>query len=396
MRPLLHNFLTSQPDLNFHNPAVRREILRCMEFWLQRGVDGFRLDACNFHFCDKKLRDNPPTRGGPVFSVPLSNPYSRQEHIYDKSQPENLAFLRQVRKLFDRYGAVSMGEIGDERAVELMAQYTKGHDRLHMAYSFNLLTDDFSAAYIRDQVSQFESKMSDGWGAWSVGNHDVKRVLSRWGVGRVGEGRAQTNTFVRLIITLVGTLRGSVCWYQGDELGLIEGDVPFDKIQDPYGKTFWPKFKGRDGCRTPMPWESSKRHAGFSAVAGQEPWLPVVEQHTQNAVEVCEGDSDSPLHFMRSFLRWRKKQPELIEGALRWISLKEPLLGYVRYLPKDPDAGMLILLNLGAKRISAEVPGAALVPILEHGMLVKQFGKLCGQKITMPPFGVFLARATLF
>src|SRR5574337_1085725 len=178
----LHNFLAEQPDLNFHNPDVRAAMLDELRFWLERGVDGFRLDSINFCFHDAQLRDNPPKpeaeRTGRGFSA--DNPYAFQYHYYNNTRPENLAFLGELRALMDRYpDSVTLGEIASEDSLATMAEYTSGH-RLHMGYSFELLTDDFSAAYIRDTVRALETKMTEGWPCWAISNHDVERVLSRW------------------------------------------------------------------------------------------------------------------------------------------------------------------------------------------------------------------------
>ncbi|WP_247646336.1 alpha-amylase family glycosyl hydrolase [Deefgea sp. CFH1-16] len=220
----LHNFLSSQPDLNFHCKAVQKALLAELEFWLLRGVDGFRFDACIFHFHDALLRNNPPALVADTTSVAASNPYGMQQHLYDKSQPENLAFLKKIRKRLNRYRATSIGEIGDDDSPKRIAEYTEGGDKFHQAYSFDLLTETFSAAHIRQRVeimeSQFAALANPGWTCWSLGNHDVPRVATRWGKGRAGA------PFSKLMIALQGSLRGSVCLYQGDELGLPEAD-PF-------------------------------------------------------------------------------------------------------------------------------------------------------------------------
>jgi alpha-glucosidase len=155
----LHNFLASQPDLNFHNPEVQQAQLDALRFWLARGVDGVRMDACNFHFHDRRLRSNPPaTRADNMMATDV-NPYGMQAHIHDKTQPENLAFLQKIRRLLDEYAAISIGEVGADDALAVMADYTSGGDKLHMAYSFNLLTPDFSAAHVRTQVEEFEARV---------------------------------------------------------------------------------------------------------------------------------------------------------------------------------------------------------------------------------------------
>jgi alpha-glucosidase len=306
----LHNFLASQPDLNFHNQEVQAQILEAGKFWLDRGVDGFRLDVVNFYFHDQQLRDNPPWGDRPRTdgATPMHNPYSFQRHLYDKTQPENIPFLKRLRALLDRYPqTTSVGEIGDDDPFAAMAEYTGGGDRLHMAYIFNLLTSDFSARHIRDTVLGLEARIGDGWPCWSFGNHDVVRVLSRWG------GADPPQALARVLVALLGSLRGSVCIYEGEELGLTEADIPLEKLQDPFGITFWPEYKGRDGCRTPMPWSGHERYAGFSEA---EPWLPIPEEHRNRAVDVQEAAPDSVLNAFRRFLAWRREHPALRSGSI--------------------------------------------------------------------------------
>jgi alpha-glucosidase len=318
----LHNFLAAQPDLNFHNPEVQAATLDNVRFWLDRGVDGLRLDAINFCFHDRQLRDNPPKpahlRAGRGFST--DNPYAYQYHWYNNTQPENLPFLESLRALLDQYpGATTLGEISSEDSLATTAEYVNPR-RLHMGYSFELLTSDCSAAYIRDTVERLESTMTEGWPCWAVSNHDVQRAVTRWG------GEAAGPDFARLLVALVCSLRGSVCLYQGEELGLPEADVPFEALRDPYGIAFWPNFKGRDGCRTPLPWDDSE-HGGFT---GGAPWLPVAAPHRERSVQAQAADPGSVLNATRAFLRWRRDQPALVHGAIRFIDADEPVLAFVR------------------------------------------------------------------
>ena len=341
----LHNFLAAQPDLNFHHPDVRAATLANLRFWLDKGVDAFRLDAINFCFHDAKLRDNPPKppekRVGRGFSP--DNPYAFQYHYYNNTQPENLGFLEDLRRLTDEYpGVATLGEISSEDSLATMAEYTRA-GRLHMAYSFELLVDDFSAGYIRQTVETLEAKVDEGWPCWAVSNHDVARAASRWG------GAAPSPDFIKLLAALVGSLRGSVCFYQGEELGLPEADVPFEALQDPYGIAFWPTFKGRDGCRTPMPWLDDD-DAGFTR---GKPWLPVSDAHRARAVAQQEADAESPLHAFRRFLTWRKTQPVLVLGDIHFLDADEPVLMFTRTYNSET---LLIALNLGAEERIVPIP----------------------------------------
>jgi len=377
----LHNFLTSQPDLNFHHPDVRRAVLDAVKFWLDKGVDGLRLDAINFCFHDLELRDNPPKpedkRVGRGFSP--DNPYAFQYHYYNNTRPENLAFLEDLRALMDQYRDVAaIGEISSEDSLATTAEYTSGH-RLHMGYSFELLTDDFSAAYIRGTVQNLEAQMLEGWPCWAISNHDVSRVLTRWGNGDASPRLAN------LLSAMVCSLRGSVCVYQGEELGLTEADVPFESLQDPYGITFWPTFKGRDGCRTPMPWNGGI-NAGFSV---GEPWLPVPAEHRALAVSLQETAGDSALSGFRAFMAWRKTQPALRWGSIRFIDTPEPVLAFTR---QHGDETVLVAFNLSKQAVSLALPGmGAAAPIEGHGLAQ---GTLADDVLNLPGHGALFARVS--
>ncbi|GAB3382479.1 alpha-glucosidase family protein [Lysobacter fragariae] len=374
----LHNFLSSQPDLNFHNPDVRAATLDNVKFWLDKGVDGLRLDAINFCFHDAKLRDNPPKpeelRVGRGFSA--DNPYAFQYHYYNNTQPENLEFLSQLRALLDRYpDATTLGEISSEDSLATMAEYCNDH-RLHMGYSFELLTDDFTAAYIRGTVRNLEAKMREGWPCWAISNHDVRRAVTRWG------GEHASSAFASQLVALVCSLRGSVCLYQGEELGLPEADVPYESLQDPYGKTFWPNFKGRDGCRTPMPWNATA-NAGFSVA---KPWLPVPAEHFDRNVATQDIDARSSLNATRAFLRWRRTQPVLTFGDIEFIETPEPVLAFKRTYQNE---SMLVAFNLSAHPVDWALPaGMRPHPIAAPGV---QPGTIEGPRLHLPAHGACYA-----
>lgn len=340
----LHNFLKSQPDLNFHCPAVRDAILDEVEFWLKRGVDGLRLDAINFCFHDQQLRSNPPKptaeRKGRGFTE--DNPYAFQKHLYNNTRPENIAFLESLRKLMDRYpGTVTLGEISAEDSLKTMAEYTTGNSRLHMAYSFELLVDKLSGRYIRETVETLEKELLEGWPCWSIGNHDVVRVMSRWG------GNNPSDAMAKMLNGLLLSLRGSVCSYQGEELGLREAEIEQQQLQDPYGIAFWPMFKGRDGCRTPIPWVQNQTAAGFSNNA--QSWLPVAAEHYSHAVDAQERSASSVLNGYRRFMQWRKHQPALRLGSIKFIESPESVLLFER---EHEGQKILAAFNLSDKKVS--------------------------------------------
>lgn len=342
----LHNFLSSQPDLNFHNPEVRTAQLDNMRFWLDMGVDGFRLDTVNFYFHDKHLRSNPAltidaTR---TLGAPKENPYTWQRHLYDISQPENIVFLGELRRLMNEYpGTTTVGEIGDDNPLERMAEYTSGGDKLHMAYTFDLLNSPRSPSYIRGVLKRFQKHAGDAWPCWALSNHDVVRSATRWG------SEECALVYPRVALALLLSLRGSVCLYQGEELGLPEAEVPYERIQDPYGLPLWPDFKGRDGCRTPMPWDATPL-AGFSSV---EPWLPVSEPHLPLSVARQQDDPESMLNATRRLLRFRNQHPALIDGDMALIDMGDALVGFSR---RRNNEEVICVFNLTGQTQSTELP----------------------------------------
>ena len=377
----MHNFLVEQPDINFHNLEARAALYDTVKFWLERGVDGFRHDTLNYYMHDRRLRNNPPANVHGTSDVPAANPYGWQHHIHDKTQAENIEVLRDLRKLFDTYPAIAaVGEIGaGAEANRVIAEYTSGHDKFHMCYSFDLLAGrSCSAKAVAGAVGEFESVGRDGWICWALSNHDVTRVVTRWGA----EGDA--DAFAPLASAMLLSLRGSQCLYQGEELGLAEADVPFELLQDPYGKTFWPEFKGRDGCRTPMPWTDAPG-AGFTEGT---PWLPVPEAHRARAVSRQHGDPASVLERTRTFLHWRKRHPALRLGSIAFLPAPEPVLAFVR---AHAGERLLCVFNLGLVPDSFDARAYVnLHPLDGHGFK----SKLLHGVVTLPARSAFFGQIT--
>lgn len=381
----LHNFLTSQPDLNFHNPEVQDALLGTVKFWLDRGVDGYRLDTSNFYFHDAQLRDNPP-RGRPGGERPVANavnPYTWQWHTYDKSRPDNLAFLRKLRALLDQYPHTTMvGEIDDDDGLARVAEYSSGGDKLHMAYCFELFSIEHSAPYIHGILSRFEDVAGGGWPCWALSNHDVMRVATRWG------GAEPSPQLLRLAAAMQMSMRGTPCLYQGDELGLPEADIAYEDLQDPYGITMWPEYKGRDGCRTPMAWSPDKIDLGFCSASAKlpTPWLPVAESHRPLSVDNQESSPDSLLNYYRHLLRWRKGQDALISGAMTMLPVDPQVLAYVR---STPAQRVLCVLNFSEKAATWSIPAE----YAENHVLAELTGsgltgaRLAGNTIELEPWG---------
>lgn len=376
----LHNFLKVQPDLNFHNVDVQAALLDVAKFWLDRGVDGFRLDTINFYFHDAQLRNNPALlpedRNDDI--APRVNPYNHQDHLYDKNQPENLEFLKQLRSLMDQYeGRAAVGEVGDAQyGLEIVAQYTSGNDKVHMCYAFDFLSPKpLTAQKIRHVLTEFEDKAPDGWPCWALSNHDVMRHISRLG--------GNDEIKARLLAALLLSLRGSVSLYQGEELGLPEANIPYDRLQDPYGIQFWPEFKGRDGCRTPMIWENSNT-GGFSMA---EPWLPIDDRHQAMSVENQTGDQSSILEFYKDMIAFRKTHPVFMEGDIEFFDHNNQLLSFSRH---DKNDTIYCCFNLTDQTHEiALTAGHQIIKTINLDLDTEQ--NFAGGLLQVPPSGAFFA-----
>jgi len=346
MQYYLHNFLTTQPDLNFHCPAVQDALLDVARFWLERGVDGFRLDTINFYFADKLLRDNPalPAEERNDLTAPAVNPYNWQNHIHSKNQPENLGFLRRLRAVMDPYGAAAVGEVGDsQRGLEIMGEYTSGDDLMQMCYAFEFLAKDkLTAARVAETFDRLEKAAPDGWACWAFSNHDVMRHFTRWGLNEAS---------AKAYATLLLCLRGSVCLYQGEELGLSEADLAFEDLRDPYGIEFWPEFKGRDGCRTPMVWDRDNLNGGFSDA---RPWLPVPADHLAHAVSALAGDPGAlPAHYRRA-IALRHAHPALRSGTMEEMRAEGEVIRFIR---SGGGERIFVAVNLSDRAAQIAGPG---------------------------------------
>jgi alpha-glucosidase len=365
-RYYLHNFLSQQPDLNFHNPAVQDAVLDAARFWLERGVDGFRLDVVNYYAHDPMLRDNPPS------GARTTNPYGFQRHLFDRSRPETLGFVARLRALLDRYGAMGVGEIFDDAPLERQCEYTEGPDRLHTAYSFFLLdAAQATPALFEQALRAWEG--TAGWPSWSLSNHDVVRFPSRFGT-------AANPDRIKTLLALLLCLRGSPFLFQGDELGLPHADVPYERLQDPFAIAAWTGGSGRDGARTPMPWGAGP-NAGFSAAS--ETWLPVDPVHLSLSVEAQNADPNSVLSFLRRFLALRRGLEMLRTGDVLLQPAPDGVLAFER---GDESGRMLCLFELAGREARADAPAGS--ELVEAGL----GGRLQAGAIVLPPFAAALLR----
>ncbi|MEI6107634.1 MAG: alpha-amylase family glycosyl hydrolase [Opitutae bacterium] len=330
----LHNFLREMPDLNFHCPAVQEAILAVARFWLDRGVDGFRLDTANYYFHNRALPDNPaqtPARRG-------DSPVMMMRHIHNICQPENIAFLEKLRSVLDAYpGRMTVAEIGSaDDNLARMIEYTRGHNRLHTAYSFQLLNERHDPDFIVENMAPWqEGDGAAAWPSWAFSNHDTPRVASRWGGPNADPASSQ------LWLTLLACLRGTIFLFQGEELGLPQADIALADMQDPFGKANWPRNKGRDGCRTPMPWSAGLPGAGFTT---GHPWLPIAPAHRPLAVDRQEAEAASSLQLTRRLLALRHAHPALRWGSFEPLITNESVL-YVRR--QHGEDVVLVAFNFG-------------------------------------------------
>lgn len=342
----LHDFLASQPSLNWNNPDVAAEMLDICRGWLEFGVDGLRLDAIAALLNDPELRDNP-VRNDPSEvnegGAPDS-PFRMQRHTYDRDPPQLIAHLHRLRDLADRHPETFlMGEVSDVDSVAVGAKYTRGDDRLHSCYTFQLLNAEPTAEGLRALFDRFEAEMQDSWPTLMLTNHDVPRAISRWAARDHLSG--DRRRLSRLMLALVLSLRGTVCLYQGQELGLTEADLSYEDLQDPFGRAYWPDYRGRDGARTPMPWEELEKNLGFSSAA---PWLPPDPDHAPMAVDRQEERANSPLSWARALIDWRRETEALRTGALTWCEAPFPLLAFRRH---DAEDDLLCVFNISNRAV---------------------------------------------
>ena len=342
----MHNFLSSQPQLNLHSPAVQDAMLAAARFWLDRGVDGFRLDAINFGMFDPEFRDNPPW---PTEGRTITRPFDLQHHIHNQSHPDIPRFLARVRALADRYGDIfTVAEVPGPDPLPEMRAFTEGDAHLSSAYSFDFLyAQRLSARRVKASQSNWAGPIREGWPSWAFSNHDAPRCISRW-----CPPGADVNRFAKLTNALLLCLRGNPILYQGEELGLPQAQVAFQDLQDPEAIANWPRTLGRDGARTPMPWSKGNAYAGFSE---SKPWLPIGQGHSEMSAANQEPDAGSVLAFTRQFLEARSKSNALRLGDVSFPDAPEPLLAIRRV---NGDETVLCLFNLGADDLGVP-PGLA-------------------------------------
>ncbi|MDB5296454.1 MAG: malL [Phycisphaerales bacterium] len=329
-----HAFLTKQPDVNWRNPALREAMHDVLRFWLDRGVDGFRVDVIYHIVKDDQFRDNPRN---PAYR-PGQNPHHEYLATYITDRPEVHDVIAGMRRVVDAYPSRMMvGEV--YLPVErLVTYYGEGGAGVHMPFNFQLVTMPWNARAVAEAIDHYEGSLpSYGWPNWVLGNHDNPRVASR-------VGRPQA----RVAAVLLLTLRGTPTLYYGDEIGMTDVPILADQVQDPFEKNVPGLGLGRDPERTPMQWDASP-NAGFAPPAAR-PWLPVAADHAAVNVEVQRNDPASLLSLYRRLIAVRRAEPALAVGSYRPVPAEGDVVAYVR---RDLDAAggraFLVVLNFGPR-----------------------------------------------
>jgi alpha-glucosidase len=339
----MHNFLKEQPQLNVHNSNVQDALIAAAKFWLDRGVDGFRMDAINFAMHDRALTDNPPA---PASNKVKTRSFDFQLHIHNQSQPEIPHFIERIRALTDQYhGRFTLAEVGGETDAREMKAFTQGDTHFNSAYGFNFLhADALTPALVREAIEQWPDAPGMGWPSWAFSNHDAPRWLSRWAPP------GDQSAFARMVMMLFISLRGNIIIWQGEELGLTQVDIPFELLQDPEAIANWPLGQSRDGARTPMPWQKGALHCDFSA---EQPWLPLGEGHLDKAVDVQDGDASSMLALTRKLISYRQGNEALLRGRIDIITAAKNILVFERVFE---GAHCLCAFNFADAPIDWEAP----------------------------------------
>ncbi len=374
----LHNFLKEQPDLNLRHPGAEAAVFAAARFWLDRGVDGFRLDAVNFSMHNPAMTDNPVN---PVLGQ-RTRSFDFQLKQHNQSHSDIVPFLERLAAIIRSYGPdrFTVAEVGGDDADREMRLFTAGPQRLHTAYGFTFLyADALTAANVRSAIRDWTGENDGAWPSWAFENHDSKRAISRWAAHL---GAKDVARFARTKALLLACLRGNIFLYQGEELGLPQSHVPYEFLRDPEAIANWPQTLGRDGARTPMPWTKNAPYGGFSSA---EPWLPVAPEHLPIAADAQEADPGSLLHWTRDVMAMRRDMPALRIGA---IHIHDP---QVQNLPEDllvferlsGNVRVICVFNLGPQSLHWATIGS-------WSMLQNCNGASLGH---LPPFGAYIAIA---
>jgi alpha-glucosidase len=335
-----HKFLRQQPKLNWRNEDAKKAALDVLDLWLTRGVDGYRLDVANAYLHDDRLRDNPPIPLERRTKEIWGHAANLQRHVHDSNLPENIECLGEIRRTVEKHeGRFVFGEFSE--GFERSGAYAAPDVGLHASYTFSMLrAHRLSPDFILDEIATM-IRHPDYWPCVSLCNHDIIRTVTRFGGGRDGNP-----ALAKLMLAVLLSLRGTVLIYQGEELGLPEVDLERHQLRDPVGDLYYPVAKGRDGCRTPMPWNADAPNLGFTTGT---PWLPLGPAHKPLAVSRQEADANSTLNFARQFLARRKKSAALSIGAIAPVDAPKPILAFAR---THESERLLCVFNMSGEKVT--------------------------------------------
>ncbi len=364
----LHSFFKEQPDLNWRNKEMLKAFFEEIKFWLEMGVDGFRLDVINMIIKDKKYRNNP---------LNINIPFL-QEHKYSRNRKKSLEIVKKLRKLVDKYNdKVLIGEIYvmPPGNAELSARYlADGEKGIHLAFDFSLMFQKWNAYNYYQCIKKWiKSIPNNGWLCNVLSNHDLKRSINR--------NPLRTNQIEKAKIeaVLLLTLKGTPFIYYGEEIGMKNTIISYQNIKDPLGKRFWPLYNGRDGSRTPMQWNSDT-FAGFSKV---KPWLPVNKNYKKINVLNQKNDENSLFNLYLKLIKLRKKYPSLYKGG--FIPFKKGKKGFLVFTKYFDDEKLTIALNFTSKKKSIKLEEKKKWEILLSTHSVKE-GILFDKQLIIAPY----------
>lgn len=332
-----HMFNKHQPDLNWRNPEVRSMMLDIFRYWLDKGVDGFRLDVFNNYYKDKDFRDNPVQKG---FHVRKFDAY---EHLYDTSQPEMIDVVKDIRAILDQYPERYV--VGETfLADSAHARTYIGEDRLHAGFDYAYTHSDFSARAFGKAIQFWDALHGDeAWPNYFFNNHDTKRSSTRFAKG-------EDDRILKLLAAMHLTVRGTPYLYYGEEIGMRDISLTRSQIQDPVGKFYWPFYIGRDGCRSPMQW-NAQENAGFTT---GKPWLHVHKNYLVRNVANQSESQASLLNFYKQLIQLRRKHTALNAGDINLLDVADKdLLVYERSADAER---VLVVLNFSRDIKTYQLP----------------------------------------
>jgi alpha-glucosidase len=368
-----HYFYEQQPDLNWTNPAVEKAIFKSIRFWLDRGVDGFRLDAINWLFEDPQMRDNPvlpELRAG-------STTEHEQELKFNRDLPQTHEVLQRLRAMTNRYKGdrVLIGEVWVPTMEKLMAYYGPHDNEFQLPFNFFFFTEvkKLDANGFRAVTERTERETKGRWTTYVLSNHDIPRAYDRYGDGQYND------VIAKLLATMLLTLRGSPFFYYGEEIGMVTTDPQtLEDVRDPVGKRYWPGNKGRDGVRTPMQWNAGL-NAGFTTGT---PWLKVPPSAARKNVAAEMADPLSLLNFYKQAIALRRHSPALLDGDYQSVGNDPHIFAYLR---RGPRQTMLIALNMSLEARKLQLDQSTLGGAGAHLRMVLSNWRVGAQAVDAHP-----------